>query len=93
MRARAPLEHRCVVLLMAGVAYYILARILVAQHGKDSMLARALGRDYKGIASVVLYAIAIALAFVIPWVACVIYVVVAIMWLVPDPRIEHRVIK
>src|SRR5450759_494170 len=91
--AAVPVAFYGVVLLMAGVAYYILARILVAQHGKDSMLARALGRDYKGIASVVLYAIAIALAFVIPWVACVIYVAVAIMWLIPDPRIEHQLAK
>ena len=91
--AAVPVAFYGVVLLMAGVAYYILARILVAQHGKDSMLARALGRDYKGIASVVMYAIAIALAFVTPWVACVIYVVVAIMWLIPDPRIEHQVAK
>jgi len=53
----------------------------------------ALGRDYKGIASVVLYAIAIALAFVNPLVACAIYVVVAIMWLIPDPRIEHQLVK
>ena len=91
--AAVPVALYGVVLLMAGVAYYILARILVAQHGKDSMLARALGRDYKGIASVVLYAIAIALAFVNPWFACAIYVAVAIMWLIPDPRIEHQLVK
>jgi uncharacterized membrane protein len=91
--AALPVALYGVVLLMAGVAYYILARILVAQHGRDSMLARALGRDYKGIASVVLYAIAIALAFVNPWVACAIYVLVAIMWLIPDPRIEHQLVK
>ena len=82
-----------VVLLMSGVAYYILARILVAQHGQDSMLARAFGKDAKGIASMVLYAIAITLAFVTPWIACAIYVLVAIMWLIPDPRIEHQLVK
>jgi len=91
--AAVPVALYGAVLLMAGVAYYILARILVAEHGKDSTLARALGRDYKGIASVVLYAIAIALAFVNPLVACAIYVVVAIMWLIPDPRIEHQLVK
>jgi TMEM175 potassium channel family protein len=91
--AAVPVALYGAVLLMSGIAYYILARILVAQHGQDSTLARALGRDYKGIASVVLYAIAIALAFVNPLVACAIYVVVAIMWLIPDPRIEHQLVK
>ena len=91
--AAVPVAMYGVVLLMAGVAYYILARILVAQHGRDSLLARAFGKDVKGIASMVLYAIAIALAFVTPWLAGAIYVVVAIMWLVPDPRIEHQIAK
>jgi uncharacterized membrane protein len=62
--AAVPVALYGVVLLMSGVAYYILARILVAQHGQDSMLARAFGKDAKGIASMVLYAIAITLAFV-----------------------------
>jgi len=91
--AAVPVAMYGVVLLMAGVAYYILARILVAQHGRDSLLARAFGKDVKGIASMVLYAMAIALAFVTPWLAGAIYVAVAIMWLVPDPRIEHQIAK
>ena len=91
--AAVPVAMYGVVLLMSGVAYYILARILVAQHGPESMLARAFGKDVKGIASMVLYAIAIALAFVTPWLAGAIYVLVAIMWLVPDPRIEHQLAK
>jgi uncharacterized membrane protein len=91
--AAVPVAFYGVVLLMSGVAYYILARVLVARHGAGSMLARALGRDFKGIASVVLYAIAIALAFVNPWFSCAIYVAVAIMWLIPDPRIEHQLAK
>jgi uncharacterized membrane protein len=91
--AAVPVAMYGVVLLMSGVAYYILARILVAQQGPDSMLARAFGKDVKGIASMVLYAIAIALAFVTPWLAGGIYVLVAIMWLVPDPRIEHQLAK
>ena len=78
---------------MSGVAYYILARILIARHGADSMLARAFGKDFKGIASVVLYVMAIALAFVNPWFSCAIYAGVAIMWLIPDPRIEHQLGK
>jgi uncharacterized membrane protein len=91
--AAVPVALYGFVLLMSGVAYYILARILVARHGTESLLARALGRDFKGIASVVLYAIAIAMAFVNPWVSCAIYVAVAIMWLIPDPRIAHQLAK
>lgn len=91
--APVPVALYGVVLLMSGIAYYILARILVAQHDRNSTLARALGKDFKGIASIVVYAIAIALAFLYPWAACALYVVVAIMWLVPDPRIEHQLVK
>jgi uncharacterized membrane protein len=76
------------VLLMAGIAYYILARVLIACHGKDSPLAVALGRDLKGKLSVLIYAVAIPLAFVEPYAACGLYVLVALMWLVPDRRIE-----
>ncbi len=78
-----------VVLLMAAVAYYILALALVTHHGRDSALARAMGRGAKEIASLLLYAVSIPSAFVAPWIAIAIYVVVAIMWLVPDPRIER----
>jgi uncharacterized membrane protein len=61
---------------------------LIAQHGADSKLAKAVGNDFKGKISVVIYAVAIPLAFLNPWVACGLYVVVVIMWLVPDRRIE-----
>jgi uncharacterized membrane protein len=91
--ATVPVACYGVVLMMSGVAYYILARILVVQHGKDSMLARAFGRDVKGIASMLLYVIAIALAFVRPWLAGAIYILVAVMWLVPDRRIEDQLAK
>jgi uncharacterized membrane protein len=77
------------VLLMAGVAYYLLERILIAHHSEDSALARAVGKDFKGLASVFLYVVAIALAFVNPWVSCAVYVLVAVMWFIPDPRIER----
>lgn len=77
-----------VVLLFAGLAYFILARVLIAAHGSDSVLATALGRDSKGKVSLVVYAAAIPLAFVSSWLACGLYVLVAIMWLVPDRRIE-----
>jgi len=75
-------------LLFAAIAYFILVRALLSLHGKGSTLATALGRDFKGKVSMVIYAIAIPLAFVKSWLACAFYVLVAIMWLVPDRRIE-----
>lgn len=77
------------VLMLAGIAYYILTRALIAHHGADSPLARAVGRDGKGKISVVMYAAAIPLAFVYPWIALGLYVLVAVLWLIPDRRIEH----
>jgi uncharacterized membrane protein len=79
-----------VVMLCAAIAYYILAHSLVAAQGPNSRLARALGRDRKGKISVVLWAIGIGLAFVNAWMAVAIYVGVALMWLVPDKRIEKQ---
>ena len=87
--APVPVAAYGVDLFLAGVAYFILARVLVALHGKDSTLAVAIGADRKGLASVFIYAAAIGLAFVRPAVALVLYVVVAVMWLVPDRRIER----
>ncbi len=75
-------------LFFAACAYFILTHTLLAKHGKDSLLAKALGRDVKGKISVVFYAIAILGAFVHPGFACGMYVLVAVMWLVPDRRIE-----
>ncbi|HLH09376.1 MAG TPA: TMEM175 family protein [Terriglobales bacterium] len=77
------------VLLFAAIAYFILARTLIKLHGRDSSLARSIGRDRKGKISIWIYAVAILLAFVRPWIAGAGYVVVAIMWLIPDPRIER----
>jgi uncharacterized membrane protein len=77
-----------IVLMCAGIAYYILAHLLLAEQGPNSRLAKAFGRDQKGKISVVLYAVGIALSFVNHWVAYAIYVGVALMWLVPDRRIE-----
>ena len=76
------------VLFLAAIAYFILVRTLLALHGHDSLLADALGNDFKGKISMVFYVIAIPLAFVRPWIACLIYGSVAVMWLVPDRRIE-----
>jgi uncharacterized membrane protein len=79
-----------IVMLFAAVAYYILAHTLVAEQGPNSRLAHALGRDRKGKVSVVLWALGIGFSFVNPWLAIAIYVGVAMMWLVPDRRIETR---
>jgi len=76
---------------MSGTAYFILVRALLRLHGRDSVLAAAIGRDFKGIASLVLYLAAVVLAWVSPPIACGIYVLVAVIWLVPDPRIERRI--
>jgi uncharacterized membrane protein len=77
-----------VVLLLSGVAYFILTRVLLSLHGEDSVLAKALGRDFKAKISIVIYMSAIPLAFVNSWFAGALYALVAIMWLVPDRRIE-----
>ena len=82
-----------VVLLCAGLGYNILQRTIIAVNGRDSRLAVALGDDLKGKLSLILYLAAIALAFVRPWIAIVVYVTVAVMWLVPDTRIESLVKK
>jgi uncharacterized membrane protein len=74
--------------LMAGMAYYILARRLIACHGADSPFARALGSDFKGRVSVATYLGAVGLAFVHPWIALACYVAVALWWFVPDTRFE-----
>jgi uncharacterized membrane protein len=79
-----------IVLLLAAVAYSILTRTLIALHGRGSTLATSIGRDVKGKISIVIYAAAIPLAFVRTWIAGMCYVVVAIMWLVPDRRIEKN---
>ena len=77
-----------VVLLMSGMAYYILTLTLISHHGKESALAKAVGKDKKGIISEVLYAIGIPIAFLNSWAAMAIFVGVALMWLIPDRRIE-----
>jgi uncharacterized membrane protein len=76
------------VLLLAAIAYFILAHALISLHGRESVLASALGRDFKGKISIVIYAVAIPLAFFGPLYACGLYALVAIMWLVPDRRLE-----
>jgi uncharacterized membrane protein len=89
--ASLPVALYGAVLLMAAIAYTILSRALISHHGRASLLAAAIGRDRKGYASLALYAIAIPLAFVEPAVAGGIYVLVAVIWLVPDTRIERTI--
>ncbi|MBI5041829.1 MAG: DUF1211 domain-containing protein [Gammaproteobacteria bacterium] len=78
-----------VVLLMAAVAYWILQQRIIAAQGPDSLLQKAVGRDWKGKASPILYLLAIVAASWSPWISQALYVLVALMWLVPDRRIEH----
>ena len=78
-----------VVLLMAAVGYYILQTVIIRGQGPDSLLARAIARDLKGKSSIVIYAVAIPMAFVQVWIAYGLYIGVAVIWLIPDKRIER----
>jgi uncharacterized membrane protein len=80
-------------LFLAGFAYFILTKLLIQIHGRGSTLEASIGSDTKGKLSMAVYAIAIPLAFSKPWIAGACYVIVAIMWLIPDPRIEKRLEK
>jgi uncharacterized membrane protein len=90
--APLPVAAYGVVLLLSGCAYFILTRVLIAHHGTESALATALGRDLKGMASVALYAVAIPVSFADPRIACAVYTLVAVIWLVPDRRIENALL-
>jgi uncharacterized membrane protein len=81
------------VLLMAAIAYYILQRAIIVSQGRDSLLAAAVGKDWKGKLSPVLYLAAIPLAFVSVWISNGLFILVALMWLVPDRRIERALVK
>ena len=79
-----------VILLMASIAYYFLAHSLINVHGKESTLATALGKDRKGIISSIIYVIGIGLSFIHPFIGFGMYVVVAVIWFLPDRRIEKK---
>jgi uncharacterized membrane protein len=81
------------VLLMAAIAYLILERAIIAKQGRESFLALAVGRDWKGKLSSALYLAAIPLAFINSWIASAFYVFAALLWLIPDPRIERKLRK
>jgi uncharacterized membrane protein len=87
--ARVPTALYGLALLMPAIAYYILQIAIIRHQGPEGVLARALGSDIKGKISPMLYAAAIAFAFVVPWISYVIFVLVALMWLIPDRRIER----
>jgi uncharacterized membrane protein len=87
----APTALYGAVLLMAALAWLVLQQRIIAGDGPDSELARAVGRDRKGKATRYLYTVAIGLSFVSPWLAFAIYILVALLWVVPDPRIERRI--
>jgi len=81
------------VLLMAAIAYFLLVRAILAHHGSESRVAKALGRDFKGKVSVLFYVVAVPMAFVNRWVAGALYILVAMIWFIPDRRIENRLGK
>jgi uncharacterized membrane protein len=77
---------------MAAVAYYLLQTVILRKHGKDSLLSKAIGKDIKGKISPILYVIAILSTFLNHWIAGGIYVLVALIWLIPDKRIEKTLL-
>lgn len=87
--AALPVALYGAILLMAGLAYWLLSRAIIQADGPDSLLAKAIGKDWKGNVSVVLYLLAIPLTFLHEWIAEAIYVGVALLWLIPDRRIER----
>ena len=92
-RAPTPAAVYGFVLLMAAIAYYILQRAIIEQQGRNSPLAKAIGKDWKGKLSPLCYLAAIPLALVGPWISDGLFVFVALMWLVPDRRIERMLTK
>jgi uncharacterized membrane protein len=80
-----------IVLLMDAVAYFLLARTLLRLHGRDSTLVKALGKDSKGKISILLYTVAIVIAYFNSWISLALYAIVAIMWFIPDKRIEKKI--
>jgi uncharacterized membrane protein len=88
--AKWPVVVYGIVVCMAGVAYYFLSQSLLKVHGKDSTLGLAIGHDWKGILSVLIYIVGIAACFIHPWLGVLLYSLVTAMWFIPDNRIEKR---
>lgn len=89
--AALPVAAYGCVLLLAAIAYAIFVRVLIVGEGKDSLIAQAIGKDRKGNISIALYLAAIGLAFATPWASLLLYTLVALIWLIPDRRIEARI--
>jgi len=87
--AAVPVALYGIILLMAAISYYLLQTVILKSHGSDSLLSKAIGKDIKGKMSLILYTIAIFSTFFNDWIAGMIYILVAIMWLIPDKRIER----
>lgn len=87
--AALPLAAYGVVLMMAAIAYFILQKLIVASQGPGSKLAGAIGKDFKGKFSFAMYAVAVGSAFFQPWISVAIYVILALMWMVPDCRLTN----
>jgi uncharacterized membrane protein len=84
-----PMMYYGIILLMNAIAYFILQNVILSHHGKDSQLSKAIGKDYKGKVSPILYIFGIAFAPFDPVISGILYIVVALIWLVPDKRIEN----
>ena len=91
--AAAPSALYGVVLLMAAIAYWILQQSIIASQGPQSLLKKAVGGDWKGKASPALYVAGIAASFWFPWLAQIVYLLVALLWLIPDKRIENTLVQ
>ena len=89
--APAPAAAYGIVLIAAAVAYYLLQTVIIRSQGDGSVVARAVGRDLKGKASPFIYAVGILLSLVVPWLGVAVYTVVALIWLIPDRRLERTV--
>lgn len=90
--AALPLALYGCILLMASIAYWILESVIIRQQGSNSVLAKAVGKDLKGKASPLLYIVAVGASFWVGWLAITLYIFVALMWLIPDKRIENILI-
>ena len=82
-----------ILLMMAGIAYYILAQTLIKLHGENSTIAKAIGRDKKGLISLFIYAAGVALCYINSWISLSLYTLVAAIWLIPDKRIEKKIVE
>jgi len=91
--SKTPMALYGVVLLMAAIAFTILQKLVLSEHGTDSLLSKALRKNVKEKLSTILYVLAIPLAFVNPWISAAIFIIVALIWIVPDKRIENALTK